>query len=180
MVPMFSRIIVTSRHVVDFLVAGYSGSWSMNTGFYCLRSPSTELLHPAFCEISHILRYCHHWNTESSSHHDWWQEPPSPSTWRFTLKVWRRAEEKLVAYNIPTTPVAKDLYLEWVKIGSELEHGDNATWNGTGSFELLKRCSWEDCPCTAFRPSHRLRKCTRCHLVAYCNSRCQRECVFLP
>lgn len=137
----------------------------------------TELLHPSFYEISRILRYYRHWNTEPSLHNESWQEPPSPSTWRFTRKAWRNAEEKLIAHDIPNQPIAKDLYVEWGRIGRELEHGEIATLHDMGSFELLKRCSWEGCPCSAFRPSHRLRVCTRCHMVAYCNSRCQRECV---
>lgn len=35
------------------------------------------------------------------------------------------------------------------------------------------RCSWTGCMCYVKRPAHKLRVCTRCKKVRYCNLKCQ-------
>lgn len=65
------------------------------------------------------------------------------------------------------------------------------TWMGLGSYipregprimnrwtpPLLKRCGWQECLCSVYKPAHRMRVCNGCCKVAYCGDRCQKQCV---
>ena len=47
----------------------------------------------------------------------------------------------------------------------------------TRIFAQWCRCGWRECICSAHKPNHALKQCTRCRKVSYCNERCQRKYV---
>ena len=39
----------------------------------------------------------------------------------------------------------------------------------------LELCAMAECECHFHRPLHPMRVCTGCHLIAYCNAKCQQR-----
>ncbi|KAJ3523830.1 hypothetical protein NM688_g8660 [Phlebia brevispora] len=48
-------------------------------------------------------------------------------------------------------------------------------WNVKHSWGKDAGCHWEHCLCSGIRPAHKLRICTGCFQVYYCNKECQRK-----
>lgn len=63
----------------------------------------------------------------------------------------------------------------WKKLGTHIpEEGRDGD---EPAFPSLERCGWAECACSVLKPTHRLRVCKRCWVVAYCGTKCQRRCV---
>lgn len=54
-------------------------------------------------------------------------------------------------------------------------HTENTMLTATST----KRCAWEECCCSVYKPAHHMRICTGCHAVAYCGEKCREKYIFV-
>lgn len=82
--------------------------------------------------------------------------------------AWQRSAAELMGQ----FPGLRDALRGWLALGPLIPAHD-----APAPFAPLERCAWAGCACSALRPAHRLKVCTRCWVVAYCAPRCQKRCV---
>lgn len=107
---------------------------------------------------------------------------PSPSMRRFSLQCWQKANDWLTAQKCHTQIRWRPICRAWKLLGGALQQGEDALRSPDtqqGVLEPAKRCAWDECLCSAYKPTHELRLCKGCWAVAYCNSRCQTRYVYI-
>lgn len=134
---------------------------------------------PSIWELGRSLRY-YRVHPGPSRPQPWRRRPP-PSLRVFALDWMIGAQKELDELPEDADPLLKTVRAVCAQLYQDLlDHHMSMVSHevaGAQDFEPLERCAWEECTCTVFQPLHKLKKCTGCHLVAYCNLRCQRGCV---
>lgn len=138
-----------------------------------------ETLVHTLWELGRSLRYYR--THPGTSHSQPWLRRPPPSLRVFVIIWWASALKQLEGLPRRMGPMLKSVNAAYVELFQDLDsHHESMLPHevaGVQDFEPLERCAWEQCLCSVFRPLHSLKKCTGCHMVAYCNLRCQRGCV---
>lgn len=108
--------------------------------------------------------------------------PPSLSMKRCSRKCWQEAKDTMIAGRYLAKPMWKPVHRAWMQLGEVLQFDKDVmegadTRQNAAELPVAKRCAWEECLCSAFKPAHGLKLCSGCSAVAYCNSNCQRRSV---
>lgn len=83
----------------------------------------------------------------------------------------RRAHQRAARF-----PGLRDTLREWTEVGALVPVPAHDNTREAAPFAPLERCAWRGCACSALRPAHRLKACTRCWIAAYCCVACQERC----